>query len=458
MSDFFDFDISEVLKHISSVKDFGPLPISSFGFEIVKSYGERTYLEVCANDMPEMENKPMGSVSYITDKIILEDYNGSVNTFHNVWINSYSIETSESGHTFYKIKVLFSSVEKFYKSQPRKITTSVVEIVTMPSKLMKFWPNMSKSSYSENSEMNILGSNFKFLKQKQSDRSSWNVLNIELQGRQVSLLQEKPTDSEGILCFEGNPDCTEREKIRLCLSFALGQRLNVLSVVGVTIQGQTTMRMFFADKNTVYTLKKPPSLESREQIQNITDGLIRSYSRLDLKHVLNSYFDAFKAPEEKKGVYFGAAIEALQKVHEQSVGKVSAKLISDTSVKKKFIDNYKELVKELTLDVNTTKLLLDKVGFINQAPQKEVVRRFFYTLGMDIREVELNAWQRRNDAAHGNNTGSSDLISLYKDNIALMCFFNRLLLAVATKCYLYRDYYSLDHPIRHITSCIPKKV
>lgn len=458
MSKFFDFDISDTLKHISSVKDFGPLPRNTFGFEIVKSYDEGTYLEACANDMPEMENKPAGSVSYITDKIILEDHNGSVNTFHNARIRSYSIETSESGHNFYKIIVLFSSVEKSYTYQPRKITSSVVEIVTMPSKLLKHWPNISKHSSSERSEMIIRDTNFKFQKETKSKRSSWNALNIELQGRQISLLKESSMDFEGMLCFEGDPDSDEREKIRLCLSFALGVRLEVLSVTGVAIKGETTMRKFFTEKNTAPKLNRPPSLNSREQIQKITDGLFRSYSSLDLKHVLNSYFDAFTAPEEKKGVYFGAAIESLQKSHERSVGKVSAKLISDNSIKKQFISHYKQLVESLNLDVDTTKLLLNKGNNINQAPQKEVVRRFFYRLRMDVREVELNAWQRRNDAAHGNNTGSSDLISLYRDNVVLMCFFNRLLLAMATKCYLYRDYYSLHQPIRHITSCIPREV
>ncbi|AIS53759.1 hypothetical protein ABF162_01045 [Vibrio coralliilyticus] len=459
MKGIFDFDVTKLLDHITRIEDFGPLPSDSFNFDVQKSSDGRICLMVNAKSMAKRSNKPKGTLEIAKDKIVFSDAGGAEICFHGALVKRQQHSKAESGYGhFWKLTIVFSQVTRRATNQ-KHIVSTTVETVHLPKNIINFWPHMTSTTHTESREMEIRGTSLRFDTKKDNESHSGNALNLEVNGRQVSLLCENSTDERGYLCFEGNPTKEERDKIRWSLSFALGHQLVHFGHYKLTIKNLRT-EIMFVSKQTIPSnsgFTKQPSTQRITDIQKIVTGLMRNYDRLDLSYILFSYFDARTAKEEKKGVYYGAAIEALQKTYEASHTRISAKIVSDKKLKKKFFADYKTLVKNLKLDLESEKLLLDKVSFLNSAPQKEVVRRFFNSLGLGLRKVELNAWQRRNDAAHGNKSNKGTFEDLILDNIALCCMFNRFLLSVATDCHLYTDYHTIGHVQRHVATAIPDR-
>jgi hypothetical protein len=100
-------------------------------------------------------------------------------------------------------------------------------------------------------------------------------------------------------------------------------------------------------------------------------------------------------------------------------------------------------------------ILKNKASTLNQAPQSVTFQRLLDTMRLAVGDAENGAWQQRNRAAHGGISDNPGELILHSKLLRLL--FHRMVAALTGCSALYFDYYSLNHPVRHISQAVPKR-
>lgn len=272
--------------------------------------------------------------------------------------------------------------------------------------------------------------------------------------------RERPSGL-GFILYKKFPNDDIRRKIRECLSFAFGLPLIYLGYTLLSEEykfiGFKAVTPYIIDES-IYTLQALPPVPVGSSYAKLVDPIVFSrtvnalfshFEELNFQHISWIYWHAVCSPMHTQPVQFGAGIEALQVAYgklNKSKYKTSLLGVTDAEhLKDEFLKIVDAMLPE---DSEEKRELLKKADDLNKVSQRVQNERFFASLSLVLGEKEKNAWQRRNDAAHGRRTkpgGSGDLI---RDIHLLKNIFNRIVISMTGASNQYIDCYSPGFPIR----------
>ena len=151
-------------------------------------------------------------------------------------------------------------------------------------------------------------------------------------------------------------------------------------------------------------------------------------------------------------LFRSAAIEAIQKKYIDNQGASFNNLIIAKNEYRLIKRAVLVAMKEFDLTPEDARTFINKLHNGNVVSLKVRSQRFFNYIDLDMGNAETIAWQRRNDAAHGNELVDGDYISLIRDTKILKLILNRIVLKITGASNEYTDYYSLNFPIKNIKS------
>ncbi|WP_373959327.1 hypothetical protein [Vibrio gigantis] len=457
MQEIFDFDVTSSIRNINHFVNYGPLPNDLYNIDVVSNDEEGIYLEALCRSIPSQpKNVVPGEITTSEANIVYRDIEEKEVTINGVYITHWQQNFPQHESPFVRVVLKFGSVsQKVHRHEDIYATVENIKNIT---DAFKVWPSVIKVKKTRTVDVGSL--NFEVNTTSSSECSSRNNICFDVDGHTVTLIKSNEKLGNGYIVFNGYVPSNIADKVRDCISYSLGRKLQLISTKYIDKNGRkhgfiALPELKSLEKPKLYSTKSPFPL-SHQAFTKAINQLYKNYDQYDLQCIFWSYFHALDAPIDKRAVYFGATIEALQKIYlDVNQSKISNKIVTDKPLKRQLLSGFSTIVSSLDIDDESKKLLMDKKGFINQLPQKVVTKMFFEMLGLDIRELEMTAWQRRNDAAHGNKVTDGDFVNLIRENLALHCLFNRLLCSITDASNQYYDYYTYGHPNRHISSCIP---
>ncbi|WP_443699236.1 hypothetical protein [Pseudomonas sp.] len=269
----------------------------------------------------------------------------------------------------------------------------------------------------------------------------------------------------GYLLFFGDPDSETRERVRDSLSFALGfpivhlghakynekqELLGFKAINAYTMDGKA----FNVPAMAPAPICRPAENKMMDKIklEKVTNSFFNNYHNYGLKSFNWVYWHAVTAPTHMAPAYFGAAIEAIQKKYIDNQGASFNNLIIAKNEYRLIKRAVLVAMKEFDLTPEDARTFINKLHNGNVVSLKVRSQRFFNYIDLDMGNAETIAWQRRNDAAHGNELVDGDYISLIRDTKILKLILNRIVLKITGASNEYTDYYSLNFPIKNIKS------
>jgi hypothetical protein len=419
----------------------------------------------------EHEDYPAGTVRENTDTVDLVSITGLNATASGVQIldtrihNNYHHGTSETTQT--------CSIDRF------KITTKetgnvefIFEWIANIENRTYLWPDTARNK-TITVPTRSFGNNeneVTFEAKSTEEGGGRSCMDITVCGHRViiGITKTEEIDSSlkpGYILFFGNPEDSTREKIRDGISFILGfpiiylgyskfnsdQRLlSLLAISAYSMHGRA-FQTHTLPPSPITTLNTQNVMD-KEIIERKINAFCENYENYGISSLNWNYWHAVTAPAHMAPAYFGAIIESLQRKYVTAQGSRFNNCIIPKS-------EYREIKRAILKATEFTELLprdkktlIEKLESGNIASQKVRSQRFFEYLGLNMGSAELSAWQRRNDAAHGNDIPNKDYISLIKDTKLLKLMLHRIVLRVINASDTYIDYYSLNFPTRPITS------
>jgi hypothetical protein len=269
----------------------------------------------------------------------------------------------------------------------------------------------------------------------------------------------------GQIVYRGCPDQEFRDKVRTCVSFALGKPIVYLGHTEYCSEWiPTFMRSVdaFSFAGAVFKLPDlPPYPISDPTLSNLIDhkvvtdlvsSLFKNFDAIKFNDVSWSYWYAVCAPVHAAAVHFGSLIEQLQNNYNKAIGTTRGKLLDDETWSS-LNSTIQHWLKTAQIDPDIRPILEGKISSLNQAPQSLILERLLDTLGMAISNVETKAWKHRNMAAHGGFSDSP--IEVILNSKILKILFHRILAGVTHCSDRYIDYYNLGHPTRILSEAVP---
>lgn len=268
--------------------------------------------------------------------------------------------------------------------------------------------------------------------------------------------------SPGFILYDGDPKPDDMEKIRLGLSFVLGRYLPSLgyskfdrlwSLVSYKCIDpyDIDQRVYNCQTKPPHELKTDPYMMDNKIVSNFVTSFFNNFDRYDLRHISWLYWHAVNSPTHVKASQFGATIESLQRKYIKEHKENFQTLLIDRKEWKLLKDVFVEaintsLVNNQNDEYDEKKILLRKIDNLNQTPQGQLTDRFFEVLGLELGNLEKNAFKYRNFSAHG--TRHDEFSKVIKNNDILRTLINRVLIKILKCASYYIDYYTLGYPSR----------
>lgn len=466
--DPFDDFIQTYFVQLSPSKE---LPETVHSFQILRDDALNIVMHVRshANTRPTMDSKPLGLVYQLNNKIDLNGYLGSGHLHDVALFNTTSKLASETpdNATTSKYKVRQLS----YTLIDDPIDYTVDHIANLPHNYL--WPNLSQTKESGTQEICFTGNPSITINRSlpNIDNLSRSSARIDLGGHTIiigtikgngNLASKKP----GYIYYSGSPDSETRKKIRASLSFAFGLPLIHLSsrfykqtgeLVGFEATSPETMG------GRAWSLVSQPFAPITSNQTNMLDTLslqklaiafFEKYDSMGLQSFIFRLWHAEVSPSYMKAAYYGAMIESIQKRESSKPGSTISHTIVAKSEYRKAIRVLSRFLDQQKLPQEAKELFLNKIQNGNTAPQRILADRFYSALGLSLGPLEIAAWNKRNDAAHGNEETPGAEIENFRSTKILKVILARVVLKILNGSEHYIDYYTLSHPIRALSEAI----
>jgi hypothetical protein len=274
--------------------------------------------------------------------------------------------------------------------------------------------------------------------------------------------------SPGCIIYYGKPDERFRKKVQVAISFALGTYLVDL---GSTLYSEDWHIVSFKSHSAYSIDRKAFSLPvlppvplgvrwqneiTREALDRLVNAIFKNYESLNFEHVSWAYWHALCATPHIAPVHFGAAIETLLRGYvAMRPERFSSKIIPGKATWKGFSAAVEQVIAELEIPDANKQALIKNLGNLNRVNIRDLMNAVSNDLGIKLGDDEWQAWDRRNDAAHGMELKVGEELALIQDVKLLKIIFHRLLLRIVGGCASYIDYASLDFPIRGLDTPVP---
>jgi len=298
---------------------------------------------------------------------------------------------------------------------------------------------------------------------------------LSIDGHQLHLVSsdEDPKSmgvKSGYIVYLEIPSSEIRKKIRNCLSFILGRPL---IETGHSIFNQEWQLISF-QSISAYSIKgaafsiysSPPTPLGKNYqgeidssiINRLVNSIYTNYDKYKFGHLSWVYWHAVCAPIHIAAVHFGACIESLQKSYIENHGKVFSTSLIESKKWKRFRQEILQALSSLELNEVEKTVLENKIKALNQTPQSILTKRFLSSLDMNFSKAEKDAWQQRNNAAHGNEIENGSEIQLIRELKILQVIFHRVLLKIVGGGEYYIDYHSIGFPIKSLSKSIDTNI
>jgi hypothetical protein len=279
----------------------------------------------------------------------------------------------------------------------------------------------------------------------------------------------KHVDKPGYIVYLGNPSDEYRDKVRRCLSFALGMYLVYLGYSSFC----ENWKLIHFEAVTAYSLggkafdlgPMPPSpLGSkweweinREVLSRAVNALYNNYEALNFGTVSWAYWHALAATPHIAGAHYRAAIESLERAYLNTNGiKVKRALLDEQP----WTALQKELdccITQANLNAEVTKILGSKISKLNEAPQSVVTDNLLSSLGLTFGDRESSAASLvGNKSAHGKDDEVD--IEWIRNLHIVRIRFHRMILSMTNASDYYYDYFTIGRPTRGLAEPIPDDI
>jgi hypothetical protein len=334
------------------------------------------------------------------------------------------------------------------------------------------WPRTVK--YKSEDKLNLILNNedreISFSAKGSENNSGQDAVRLTVDGHElwVSKINDKKSDDScgrGFILYIGCPSENVRKRLRNCISFALGRPLIYLG--NTVLDSKYSLVSFYSvsaysfDGKASKLPTTPPVFlgvkwlhELNEiKLHRLVNALYKVYLEYDLDFIFWQYWHAVCSSIHSAPVQFGASIEALRtSLLEKNQIETSVVSKSDW---KYFQEKMRIILDDWNIDEGEKSIIRNKLGSLNQAPQRIITERFYQFLGLEFTDTEKGSWNRRNIAAHGQAVEEDDYIDLIRDVKVLRIIFHRIVLKISGGSDDYIDYFSLEHPIRKIEEGVP---
>lgn len=444
-------------------------------FEIERDINQRLILTTYSsnNATSKAKNFPPGTVINNNDtlKVILPF---SENEILISGISTYEWNQTHNQASFIRVeKTSVQTIE--YISKKEQNIFSIIEWVDNIDNGFYLYPDSININETLTTEIKLLHNDEHFIKLSSSDNttsgsSACIYLNIDGQELYVGKCTKQTklhNGALGFILYKGSPSEEIRDKIRRCLSYALGRYIVYLGYTAYNEQWQWLSFKAIAGysiKNLVYDMPtSPPApldsntynmIDSKMMIQ-LVNALYKHHDNLKFQHILWLYWHAVCAPIHMAAVHYGGAIEFLQDAYiKHHNKKFKTKVLEESVDWEEFSKAAFEAVEKLAINKETKNILCEKIKHLNQMPPRNLEQQFLEILEIQLSKLEKSAWKQRNSAAHGKEIENNDSIKLIKEVKILKIILDRLILKITQGSDQYIDYYSLGYPFKLLTNSI----
>jgi hypothetical protein len=289
-----------------------------------------------------------------------------------------------------------------------------------------------------------------------------NIGNVLCYFFHLNNMEQGDKKSPGFLLFKGKTDKALREKILISLSFIIGRQL--ISIGHCDLDKNWNPLVFSCQSSrtatgqALYHVSQPPlniysfhTFMDGDLISRLISKILDKYDILKFDRIMWRYWFARYATMHAEAVQVGAIIESLQSIYlEINSDKISTTLIDKNKFRKKIRPALANTINSLDLNENEKTFFIDKLNELNKLSLKKKSELFFSYIGLRLSSLELQAWQQRNDSAHGNLYESEKTIDVIRESKVLTNILHRQIIKLLDLGNNYIDYYSIHIPVRSI--------
>ncbi|WP_273822321.1 hypothetical protein [Pseudomonas asplenii] len=464
---------SYVEKNFFKISDPGKLLAPVHSIKIWRDHDLHLFMETKSTEHPKNREQeyPPGTVHINEDAVEFISLGGGTARAHGVNIRNTRSHSNHQHGTHETTQTC--SLHSFETTTSRSGTVSYIfDWVANIDNGYYIWPDITQDSTQEISTR-VFGhgdETVTLTATSINEGGSRNCVDINIGGFRAILGSTKPEAGRenvkpGYVLYIGDPDEETRKRIRDSLSFALGfpivylgfakynEKQELLSFKAINAYSMEG-RAFNVVVMPPAPISTPPgsNILDKEKLEKIAGSFYANYNNYSLNSLNWVYWHAVTAPAHMAAAYFGAIIETIQKKYIDGEGAKFNNLIIPKHEYRTLKKAVLEAIKDFNLTPETKKVFYDKIGNANTISLKVRSQRFFEHISLSMGDTEVDAWQRRNDAAHGNELVDGDYISLIKDTKLLKLTLHRIILKITGASNEYYDYYSLNFPIRSIQS------
>lgn len=339
-----------------------------------------------------------------------------------------------------------------------------------------FWCDNIESKASDSTSV-VLGGlppNRPKLEMKGSSSSgggAWAAAGLEVDGMQCYLCQlDKVKDAHakrpGCIVYVGVPSNEFRDKVRRCLSYALGSYLVYLGKSRFDAEWHLTdfeaIDPYSMRGQAVRLGAMPPSPLGgprgfwdidATRLSRMVNALYAKYDALNFGVVSWAYWHAVTATPHIAAVHFGAALESLPRAYFNSSSTPPVGTVVDEVTWEKIRTALETSLAPLGLAPKTLDVFKSKIRNLNSRSQHSTSKDLMDHLGLVLSRREKKAHDSRHESAHGKDDEVD--VEWIQDLILLRVLFHRILLAMTQANDEYYDYFTLGNPIRKVEEPVP---
>ncbi|MGU1062627.1 hypothetical protein ACSEPQ_07130 [Pseudomonas aeruginosa] len=382
-------------------------------------------------------------------------------------------ETDYLDHSSAATKTTYEIQSIEFKNKTERITTYTIDyIANLPGHFI--WPNGYTDEITHTNTRSYMGNPSVDLRTIESKKHHVrDCLRLRIDEIEIVIGRSKTgrngVERPGYILYTGQTDITYRRKIQDCLSYAFGTPLVHFGHSSHCKDGHIT-ELAAISPNTVngraWSIPSTPpapitdgrgstNILNEALFQRVVKGLFDNIESYNLDRLPWRLWHADTSPYFMRPAYYGALVEGLQKKYIQDTkNKISSTIIEKCEYRK-IRPTLLKLLNKQGLDQKSKDLLLDKINSGNTAPQKIIAQKFYSKLNLTMGDLEISAWNKRNDAAHGNEISEDDQIKFIRETKALKVMLNRIILRITNGSDDYIDYFTYNHPSRPLNEAIP---
>jgi hypothetical protein len=467
-------DFEDLIRvYHASILDAGPLkmPVRSFDLRRDSKLGLRLVVRSPQDAAGGKKPPPAATVRFNTDKVVFSSNLGLEVVAEGVDVEKENTKIHDDPALGELVQDC--SVHRLVGSlypQDRPVAFVIDWLDNLDAVFL--WPD-NITTYSNSKRNVVLGTGVDSITMRGSSDpggSGRRCVHLFLEGQSLFLCcADRPASDRqskrGYIVYQGNPSHEFRDRIRRCLSFALGLYLVYLGNTAFdsdwhTVHFEAVSPYSLGGRAFELPATPPGPLGTRYEweidramLSRLVSSILSQYENLNFGVVSWAYWHAIAAMPHIAGAHYGAAIESLGRAFLKSTKlKVKHTLLPDADWES-LHHALESALSSRNLPPDAATILSNKIKSLNRAPQGEVTEDLLAQLGLAFGEREKKAAGIvRNKSAHGKDDEVD--VEWIRDLKLVRVRFHRIIFAMTGASDWYYDYFTLGRPTRRLADAI----